>query len=123
MFAMISNPLHPLYGPPIPPHVDEEITQAFEVTAYTAGDDFTPSHGITASGKRVKAGTTAACPRELPFGTRINIEDVGERVCTDRGSAIKGRKIDVYMPTIKEALKFGRQTLKVIILNEEETIK
>lgn len=122
MFAIISQPL---YGPPEPPHIDEILTQAnevYEVTAYTAGDDFTPSHGITASGKRVKAGETVACPRELPLGTRINIEGVGPRVCLDRGGAIKGRKLDVYMPSIKEARKFGRQTLKVTIINEKERL-
>src|SRR5690606_41922664 len=46
-------------------------------------------YGITASGKPVEAGVTVACPPDLPFGTVLRIEGVGERVCHDRGGAIK----------------------------------
>jgi 3D (Asp-Asp-Asp) domain-containing protein len=98
----------------------------YEVTAYTLRASETggktpshPAYGITASGKRVEAGVTIACPRELPFGTRVEIEGVGERVCWDTGGAIKGRKLDLYIPSLKEALKFGRQELRVRIIKEE----
>lgn len=90
----------------------------YVVTAYSVGDDYTPGHGITASGKRVEAGVTAACPRELPFGTRVEIEGVGERTCTDRGGAIKGKRIDVYMTEIDDALTFGRRELSVTIIDK-----
>ena len=107
-----------------------EIAQAapaaeeYVVTAYTAGPESTgktrshPAYGITASGERVQEGVTAACPPEMPFGTVIAIEGVGERICQDRGGAIKGRRIDVYIPDLQEALEFGRQTLNVTILSE-----
>lgn len=93
------------------------------MTAYTAGPESTgkapghPAYGITASGTRVREGVTAACPPEMPFGTRVHIEGVGERVCQDRGGAIKGRRLDVYIADRSEALRFGRQTLEVEILN------
>lgn len=58
----------------------------------------------------MKAGETIACPPELPFGTRVYIEGLGEiagygdeRVCADRGGRIKGARIDVYMPDVKAA--------------------
>lgn len=108
----------PVYGPPPPP--PQEI---YVVTAYTAGDRYTPSHGVTASGERVKSGVTVSCPPELPLGTRIRIEDVGTRICQDRGGAIKGRRLDVYMTSIAEAKTFGRRELAVTIINEEETIE
>lgn len=53
--------------------------------------------GITASGAKVKDGRTAACPPSLKSGTRLHIEGLGTRVCEDTGSAIKGKKIDIYV--------------------------
>jgi 3D (Asp-Asp-Asp) domain-containing protein len=108
-----------------PPPQPAETYEIYEVTAYTAYEESTgksPSHpafGITASGKRVQAGKTAACPPSMPFGTRIEIEGVGERVCEDRGAAITEGRIDVYMPELNDALEFGRKRLKVRILKEE----
>ena len=96
-------------------------TQTFEVTAYTAGTESTGKspgdvgYGITASGEEVRAGHTLACPPSLPFGTVIAIEGVGERVCTDRGSAITEGRLDVYMADLEDAISFGRQALEVTI--------
>jgi 3D (Asp-Asp-Asp) domain-containing protein len=94
-------------------------TEEYVVTAYSVGDDYTPSHGITASGERVKAGETVACPRDIPLGTRVDIEGVGERVCEDRGGMIRNNRIDVYMTSERAALNFGKQTLDVKIIEEE----
>ncbi|WP_412767176.1 3D domain-containing protein [Brevibacillus agri] len=96
-------------------HAPPPTLATYEVTAYSVGDDFTPTHGITASGARVREGVTAACPPELPFGTRVHIEGVGERVCLDRGGAIKGRRLDVYMTDRSEALRFGRKKALVLV--------
>jgi 3D (Asp-Asp-Asp) domain-containing protein len=68
--------------------------------------------GISASGKGVSKGMIAA-PRNVPFGTRIYIPGYGEGTVEDRGGAIKGNKLDVYFPTHKEALKWGRKRIKV----------
>jgi 3D (Asp-Asp-Asp) domain-containing protein len=94
----------------------------YEVTWYTAGAESTgkrpgdEGYGITASGRKVKRGVTAACPPSLPFGTKLRIEGVGERTCTDRGSAITEGHIDVYSPKLETALDNGRQELGVKIL-------
>jgi 3D (Asp-Asp-Asp) domain-containing protein len=102
-----------------------ETYETYEVTAYTAYEESTgktpghPAFGITASGRRVQAGVTAACPRELEFGTWLEIEGVGKRRCDDRGGAIRGKKLDIYMPERADALEFGRRRLKVRILNEK----
>lgn len=93
----------------------------YEVTAYTAGTESTgkspedAGYGITASGEKVREGHTLACPQSLPFGTVVAIEGVGDRVCTDRGGAITEGRLDVYMPTLDDAIKFGRKTLEVTI--------
>lgn len=51
--------------------------------------------GVTASGTQATVGRTCAASADLPFGTRIWIEGIGERVVEDRGGAIKGNRIDV----------------------------
>lgn len=96
-----------------------EVGKQFTVnaSAYTAAaDECGKSDGITASGLKVAEKRTLACPREFPFGTRLKIEGMGEYRCEDRGGAIKGNKIDIYMETKKEAFAFGRQNLTAEII-------
>ncbi len=81
-------------------------------SAYTAAaDECGKSDGVTASGLKVAENRTLACPPAFPFGTKIAIEGMGEYRCEDRGGAIKGNKIDIYMETKKEAFSFGRRNL------------
>lgn len=89
-------------------------TEPFEInaSAYTASaDECGNDKGITSSGIRVKENRTIACPPSFPFGTKLSIEGMGTYVCEDRGGAIKGNHIDIYMLTKKEAFAFGRQHL------------
>jgi 3D (Asp-Asp-Asp) domain-containing protein len=74
-----------------------------------------------ASGLGTRRGTIAADPRVLPFGTRVYITGAGsydgEYLVTDAGTAIKGNKIDVWVPTLKEARRFGRKNVKLTVLS------
>lgn len=96
--------------------------EIYEVTAYHAGFESTgknsgnTGYGVTASGTTVKEGRTIACPPELPFGTKVHIDTVGDRVCEDRGGAIKGKIIDLYIADRNKVWEFGRRKLKVTIL-------
>ena len=74
------------------------------------------SGGPTASGKMPQAGVTVAGPRSIPFGTRVLIEGVGERVVQDRLARKYDGRFDVFFASHKEALRFGKRTLKVRIL-------
>lgn len=97
-----------------------EVGKKFTVnaSAYTAAaDECGKSDGITASGLKVEEKRTLACPKEFPFGTKIKIEGMGTFRCEDRGGAIKGNKVDIYMETKKEAFAFGRQNLEAEIVN------
>ena len=63
-------------------------------------------------------GTVAADPAVLPLGSRIHVNAgryTGEYTVADTGALIKGRRIDIYMPTKAEAKKFGRQRVRVQI--------
>jgi 3D (Asp-Asp-Asp) domain-containing protein len=71
--------------------------------------------GITASGKRARVGTIAADTTLYPFGTIMYIDGYGYGRVEDRGGKIKGNHIDLFFTTHDEALKWGKQTLKVKI--------
>lgn len=86
-------------------------------SAYTASaDECGNDKGITASGIKVKEKRTIACPPEFPFGLKLEIEGMGIYVCEDRGGAIKGNHIDIFVKTKKEAFNFGRQNLSAKIV-------
>ena len=76
--------------------------------------------GRTASGKLVSQGIIAADPRVLPLGSRVHVQAgawTGEYLVADTGGAIKGRKIDIWTPTSREAMRFGRRTVKLTVLS------
>ncbi|HWS55954.1 MAG TPA: 3D domain-containing protein [Pyrinomonadaceae bacterium] len=84
----------------------------FTATAYSL-------RGRTASGKPVRRGLIAADRRVLPIGTRVRLDAgsySGEYVVADTGGAVRGRKIDIWMPSTGEAMRFGRRTVKLTVL-------
>lgn len=91
-----------------------------EITCYTASaDECGNDLGITASGESVRDGIVAA-DSSIPFGTILYIEGVGEVVVKDRGGAIEGNRIDLYVETKDEAFNFGRQQRKVYFVGHEK---
>lgn len=97
----------------------------FTLTAYTAGPESTgkspghPAYGITSSGVPAVEGVTIAVdPSVIPIGSRVYIEGLGYFVAQDTGSAIKGRRIDVFMNDLEEAMRFGvKKGVRVAIID------
>jgi 3D (Asp-Asp-Asp) domain-containing protein len=82
---------------------------SFTATAYCL-------KGKTASGGSVRRGLVAADPRILPLGTRINLNAgsySGSYLVADTGGAVKGRKLDIWVPNCSEARRFGRRNVTV----------
>lgn len=71
--------------------------------------------GRTAMGHGVRRGIIAADPRVLPLGSRINISGgySGTYLVSDTGSRVKGKKLDIWMPSCSEARRFGRRSVAV----------
>lgn len=85
---------------------------SFTATAYSL-------RGRTASGQYVRRGLIAADRRVLPIGTRVRLEAgsySGEYTVADTGGAVRGRKIDIWMPSTGEAMRFGRRPVKLTVL-------
>jgi 3D (Asp-Asp-Asp) domain-containing protein len=109
-------PADPATAPPAPKLIDvieDKPAETYSATAYSL-------RGRTASGQYVTRGLIAADPRHLPLGTRVRLEAgswSGEYLVADTGGAIKGRKIDIWTPSTREALQFGRRNVKLTVLS------
>jgi 3D (Asp-Asp-Asp) domain-containing protein len=90
-----------------------------EATAYTASCE--GCSGITATGinllENPNQKVISVDPSVIPLGSKVYVEGYGEAIAGDTGGAIKGNKIDIFIPTKQEAINFGRQQVKVTILN------
>ncbi len=71
----------------------------------------------TATGTRPAYGTIAVDPRVIPLGTRMYIPGYGYGVARDTGGAIKGNRIDVFFETRSEAIRWGRRSVTIYILD------
>lgn len=99
-------------------------------TGYTAGVESTgktpdhPAYGITYSGVKVTRdlySTIAADTSVFPIGTILFIPDYGYGIVADTGSAIKGNKIDLYYPTVKEVYdEWGKKEVEVYVVEYGE---
>lgn len=72
--------------------------------------------GRTAMGHGVRRGLIAADPRVLKLGSRVYISAgpwSGTYLVSDTGGAIKGKKIDIWVPNCSEARRFGRRSVDV----------
>ena len=89
----------------------------YKVTAYCACMSCCgKTNGITASGTMATANRTIAAPSTFAFGTQVVINGQTDTV-EDRGGAIQGNRIDVYMNSHSEALAWGVRYLDVEVLN------
>lgn len=88
----------------------------YKITAYCACMQCCgKTNGITASGTKATANRTIAAPRTFKFGTKVVINGITYTV-EDRGGAIQGNRIDIYMDTHSEALKWGVRYLEIEVL-------
>lgn len=91
------------------------------VTAYSLKECY-HNKGVTASGERARDGIVAVSRdlerKGLKLGTKIQIGNMGTFVVKDRTSCKKRGNIDIFMPSHKEALRFGRQKY-TLVQNQE----
>lgn len=99
----------------------------YEVTAYSHGC-ILPRFGPEGPARRAANGrwpiadlTVAADTRLHPFGTEVIVEGLGFRTVHDRGHAIKGRRLDLFVDTCKAAREFGRRWLRVHTVPDDTT--
>ncbi len=95
---------------------EEFYVTATAYTAYCNG-----CSGITRTGINLRANPNlkviAVDPSVIPLGSKVWVEGYGYAVAGDTGGAIKGKKIDLHVPTKGDAYKFGRRQVKIKIID------
>jgi len=100
----------PRYGEPVP----------VEITAYCL------TRTQTRRGRYVRAGIIATDPRLFPLARYVELyvgrRYLGRFLVDDTGLKIKGNKIDVWMPTCREARIFGRRKGTAVLTPREPAV-
>ncbi len=101
------------------------IVKTLNASAYTASTcgkaPGSKGYGVTACGAKASSWYTVAAGKAYPIGTVIyvpalkNKPNGGWFVVQDRGGAISNNKLDIYMSTYNECIKFGRKNLQCYI--------
>lgn len=102
--------------------------ELFESTVYSADPSENGGYGaMDYMGNPLKIGTVAVDPNVIPLGSKLYIEgydfnglpvDGMFAYATDTGGAIKGKRVDIFVPGSQKALRsYGIQTVKVYKLN------
>jgi 3D (Asp-Asp-Asp) domain-containing protein len=73
------------------------------------------TRGTTVTGIPTGYGVVAVDPTVIPLGTRMTIPGYGEAVAADTGGAIKGLRIDVWVPTAAEAAQWQWKTVTITL--------
>jgi 3D (Asp-Asp-Asp) domain-containing protein len=90
----------------------------FKVTHYCACTICTWGTGITATGKAVAEGMIASDWKVLPPHTVVYVkhgDSLKRYVVEDRGGAIDGNRLDIYLPTHGQALQAGVFSAEVYV--------
>lgn len=73
----------------------------------------------TASGAFPIVGRTVAVdPRVIPLGSTIYIEGLGERIAEDSGGKVKGKMLDLFLPSDDLCRQFGVRQHNVQIVEK-----
>ena len=106
---------------------DHPANAHFEATAYShfctmplSGIEGPPQPG--ANGRWPVAHETVAADPSIPFGTVLEISHdgiVSRRVVGDRGLAIRGRRLDLFMESCEQARRWGRRMVSVSVIGGE----
>lgn len=108
---------------------EPEIWRSFEATAYIALCD-TGCSGITKTGIDVRQTVeyggrrvVAVDPDVIPLGSALIVRLADgteiEATAQDTGGRIRGNMIDILSADYDDAIEFGRQAVKIKIIEEE----
>lgn len=98
----------------------DKVKKEFMATATAFTASCNGCSGITKTGINLKKNShlkvIAVDPKVIPLGSKVHVEGYGYAIAGDTGGAIKGNRIDVFIPTKSAAYKWGRKQVKVKVL-------
>jgi 3D (Asp-Asp-Asp) domain-containing protein len=128
ILARKTEPVHPAQSVTTTTGQSLSFTKVMNVKA-TAYSDAAEENGwgpVDYFGDPLKLGTIAVDPSVIPLGTKVYITGYDFKglpagglvaTATDKGSAIKGNRIDIFVPGSRSFVSgFGYQSVKVYVL-------
>jgi 3D (Asp-Asp-Asp) domain-containing protein len=101
-----------LAAPPPEPAAVEPLGDGSQLTVVATGYAI---RGRTATGLTTSWGVVAVDPSVIPLGTKMTIPGYGVGVAADTGGAVQGNVIDLWFPTVAQALAWGRRTVTITL--------
>ncbi|MRX73082.1 LysM peptidoglycan-binding domain-containing protein [Bacillus lacus] len=99
----------------------EQVAKEFTVTATAYTAYCNGCSGTTATGDDLRANpdkkVIAVDPKVIPLGSKVYVEGYGYATASDTGGAIKGNKIDVFIPSQDAAMAWGKRSVNIKVLN------
>lgn len=99
----------------------DNVVKEFTVSASAYTANCNGCSGITKTGINLKRNpgikVIAVDPKVIKLGTKVHVEGYGYAIAGDIGGAIKGNKIDVFIPNKSAAYKWGRKNVTIKILD------
>jgi 3D (Asp-Asp-Asp) domain-containing protein len=86
------------------------LTLNVESTAYTY------TGNKTATGVEPREGLIAVDPKVIAMGSKVYVEGYGYAIAADTGGAIRGNRIDVFYPTLRQCIDWGRKSVHIYVL-------
>jgi len=111
---MADKPIKPDRSSAILTYASPKITsgEKFDATAYCLT-------GTTTTGDQTRPGVVSADPEVIPLGSVIYVDSPlkgGVYQVLDTGDLIKGKIIDIFIPSYERCKEFGRRIVKVTVL-------
>jgi len=91
--------------------MDIRLTINVESSAYTY------TGNKTATGVEPREGLIAVDPKVIALGSKVYVEGYGYAIAGDTGGAIRGNRIDVFFPTLRQCIDWGRKSVHIYVLN------
>jgi len=82
--------------------VRQMVASGYTYTGYNTASGVPPHYGVMAVDTSV-----------IPFGARVYVDGYGYATALDRGSAIKGNRLDLFFESESEAMSWGLRPVRV----------
>lgn len=87
-----------------------------KLTLNVVSTAYTYTGNKTATGVEPREGLIAVDPKVIPMGSKVYVEGYGYAIAADTGGAIRGNKIDVFFPTLRQCIDWGRKSIHIYVL-------
>lgn len=77
---------------------------------------YTYTGNKTSTGAQPREGMIAVDPKVIAMGSKVYVEGYGYAIAADTGGAIRGNRIDLFFPTLRQCIDWGRKSVRIYVL-------